>query len=70
MIYVDGFLSAVPTLSKEAYRRHFETVAAVFKDYGALSVVACWRDEVPEGALTSMRHAVRCQDHETVCLFG
>lgn len=68
MTYVDGFLSAVPTLNKEAYQRHSETVAAVFRDHGALSVVECWRDDVPEGALASMRLAVRCQDHETVCL--
>lgn len=48
MVYVDGFLSAVPTANKEAYLRHAENAARVFRDHGALSVVECWGDDVPE----------------------
>jgi uncharacterized protein YbaA (DUF1428 family) len=39
MNYVDGFVVAVPTANRDAYRRQAENGAAVFKDHGALSVV-------------------------------
>ena len=51
MNYVDGFVLAVPTAKKEAYRALAEQAAAVFKKHGALSVVECWGDDVPEGKL-------------------
>jgi uncharacterized protein YbaA (DUF1428 family) len=66
MVYVDGFLSAVPTANKEAYIRHAENAARVFRDHGALSVVECWGDDVPEGKLNSMSTAVKCREDETV----
>ena len=66
MSYVDGFVAAVPTANKEAYRRHAQAAAAVFKEYGALEVVECWGDDVPEGKLTSFPMAVQRRDDETV----
>lgn len=66
MTYVDGFLIAVPTDEKEAFRALAETSAAVFRDHGALSVVECWGDDVPEGKLNSMRSAVMLKPEETV----
>ena len=66
MTYVDGFVAAVPTANREAYRRHAEAAVAVFKDHGALSVVECWGDDVPQGKLTSFPMAVKCQADETV----
>ena len=42
MTYVDGFVAAVPTENREAYRKHAEIASAVFKAHGALSVVECW----------------------------
>jgi uncharacterized protein YbaA (DUF1428 family) len=66
MDYVDGFVAAVPTANQEVYRRHAETAAAVFKEYGALSVVECWGDDVPEGKVTSFPMAVQRQPDETV----
>lgn len=66
MNYVDGFVLAVPTANKEAYRRLAETAAGVFKDCGALSVVECWGDDVPEGKVTSFSMAVKRKDDETV----
>lgn len=44
MYYVDGFVLAVPTAKKEAYRALAEQAAAVFKRHGALTVVECWGD--------------------------
>jgi uncharacterized protein YbaA (DUF1428 family) len=66
MPYVDGFVVAVPTAKKETYRQHAEAAAAVFKEFGALNVVECWGDDVPEGKLTSFPMAVQRKADETV----
>lgn len=66
MPYVDGFLVAVPTAKKDEYRRHAEDAARHFKRHGALSVVECWGDDVPEGKINSMRTAVLLKPDETV----
>lgn len=66
MNYVDGFVLAVPTASKEAYIQCATAAAAVFKENGALKVVECWGDDVPEGKLTSFPMAVKCEADETV----
>jgi uncharacterized protein YbaA (DUF1428 family) len=66
MLYVDGFVAAVHTANKAAFVEHVQTMAAVFKEYGALSVVNCWGDDVPPGKLTSFPLAVQCQEGETV----
>ncbi len=66
MNYVDGFVLAVPTANREVYRKHAQLGATVFKRHGALRVVECWGDDVPEGKLTSFPMAVKCQADETV----
>jgi uncharacterized protein YbaA (DUF1428 family) len=66
MTYVDGFVAAVPTANRDRYRKHAETAAVVFKECGALRVVECWGDDVPQGKLTSFPMAVKCKDDETV----
>jgi uncharacterized protein YbaA (DUF1428 family) len=66
MDYVDGFVAAVPTAKREAYRQHATAAAAAFKEHGALKVVECWGDDVPEGKLTSFPMAVKRQADETV----
>jgi len=66
MNYIDGFVLAVPTAKRETYRQLAEQAAAVFKDHGALAVVECWGDDVPEGKLTSFTMAVQRKDDETV----
>jgi uncharacterized protein YbaA (DUF1428 family) len=67
MTYVDGFVLAVPTTNKDVYRKHAEAAAVVFKEHGALKLVECWGDDVPEGEVTSFPLAVKCQADETVC---
>ncbi|QPF73968.1 DUF1428 domain-containing protein [Roseateles sp. DAIF2] len=64
--YIDGFVVPVPTAQREVYRRHAAAAAAVFKEYGALSVVECWGDDVPEGKLTSFTMAVQRKSEESV----
>ncbi len=66
MHYVDGFVAAVPTANRDAFRQHAEAAAVVFKEHGALGVVECWGDDVPEGKLTSFPMAVKRRDDETV----
>lgn len=66
MQYVDGFVAAVPTATRETYQAFAQTTAAVFKENGALSVVECWGDDVPEGKLTSFPMAVQRRPDETV----
>jgi len=67
MTYVDGVVAAVPTANREKFRVHAEAAAILFKEHGALAVVECWGDDVPEGEVTSFPMAVRRQVDETVC---
>jgi uncharacterized protein YbaA (DUF1428 family) len=67
MTYVDGFVLAVPTANKAVYKQHAETAAHIFKEYGAIKLVECWGDDVPEGEVTSFPLAVKRQADETVC---
>jgi uncharacterized protein YbaA (DUF1428 family) len=66
MTYIDGLLAAVPTANKEAYRKHAEASAIVFKEHGALSLVECWGDDVPEGKINSLNTEVLRKEDETV----
>lgn len=66
MNYVDGYVLAVANDKKEAYRQVALRAAQVFKDHGALSVVECWGDDVPQGKVTSFPMAVKCQENESV----
>ena len=66
MNYIDGFVAAVPTANRAAYRQHAEAAAPVFKEHGVLKVVECWGDDVPEGKVTSFPMAVQRKADETV----
>lgn len=66
MAYIDGFVAAVPTANRETYKKHAESAAVVFKENGALKLVECWGDDVPEGKLTSFPMAVKREEGETV----
>ena len=66
MQYIDGCVIPVPTADKQKYLDHARIAAAVFKEHGALQIVECWGDDVPEGKLTSFPMAVKREPHETV----
>jgi uncharacterized protein YbaA (DUF1428 family) len=66
MNYVDGFVLAVPTANRDQYLRLAQMGSVVFKEHGALAVVECWGDDVPEGKLTSFPMAVQRKPDETV----
>ncbi|MDR9752614.1 DUF1428 domain-containing protein [Pseudomonas sp. SZMC_28357] len=66
MSYVDGMIAAVPTANREQFRKHAEITAKIFKECGALSLVECWGDDVPDGKVTSFPMAVKLKPDETV----
>lgn len=66
MSYVDGFVLAVRTDGKEAYRKIAEKASAIFREHGATRVVEAWGDDVPDGKVTSFPMAVKLEPGETV----
>ena len=66
MGYVDGFVIAVPSGNKEAFRDQAAKAAPVFLEHGATRVVECWGDDVPDGKTTDFRRAVKAEEGETV----
>lgn len=43
-----------------------QSAAPLFKEFGALRVVECWADDVPDGKLTDFRMAVKAESDEEV----
>ena len=66
MSYIDGFLLAVPTDKREAYRELAEKSWPLFKEWGAIRHVECWSDDVPHGNTTDFFRAVKAEDGESV----
>ena len=66
MTYFDGFVTAVPTANKDAYRQHAEDAAPLFKEFGATRLVEGWGDDVPDGKVTDFKGAVKAEDGEVV----
>lgn len=66
MTYIDGTVIAVPSANKDAYRKHAEEAAVIFKKHGATGLVECWGDDVPKGEVTDFHRAVQAKDGETV----
>ena len=49
MIYIDGFVIAVPTGNQQQFIQHAHRVDGAFIDHGATRVVECWGADVPKG---------------------
>jgi len=69
MNYIDTFVAAVPDANRPQYLEFVRTTGQLFKECGALRVVDCWGDDVPEGKLTSFPMAVKREPGESV-VFG
>lgn len=66
MTYIDGFVIACPKANKEKFIAHAKLGDSVFMDLGALRVVECWGDDVPDGKTTDFRMAVKAEEDEAV----
>ena len=66
MTYVEGFVVAVPTANKEAYRKHAADAAPLFKEFGVARMVEAWGDDVPDGKVNDLKGAVQAKPDETV----
>lgn len=66
MNYIDGFVIPVPTGKKDAYRAMAAKGAPIFLKHGALRLVECWGDDVPDGEVTDFRRAVQSEAGENV----
>ncbi|WP_130619813.1 DUF1428 domain-containing protein [Dyella amyloliquefaciens] len=66
MSYVDGFVIAVPSANREQFIGYAGKFDTIFLEFGAIRVVECWGDEVPDGKLTDFRRAVQAKQEESV----
>ena len=66
MTYIDGFVIPCPRAKQDGFVRHATTTDEMFLELGALRVVECWADDVPDGTLTDFRKAVQATAEEDV----
>ena len=66
MTFIQGFVAAVPTANRDAYRDHAAQALPLFKEFGARRMVEAWGDDVPDGTVTDFRGAVHARKDETV----
>ncbi len=66
MSYIDGFVIAVPTANKQKFVNHANEFDPMFMELGAIRILECWADDVPDGKVTDFRKAVQAKDDETV----
>jgi uncharacterized protein YbaA (DUF1428 family) len=66
MMFVDGFLLAVPRGNSDRYLDMARLADGLWMEHGALSVVEAMGEDVPDGVLTSFPKAVDLQADEVV----
>jgi uncharacterized protein YbaA (DUF1428 family) len=64
--YVDGFVTPVTPVNRDAYIAVADKASVKFLSYGALRSSENWGDEVPDGKVTDMKRAVQAADGEVV----
>ncbi|QIL01722.1 DUF1428 domain-containing protein [Sphingomonas sinipercae] len=66
MAYIDGFVLPVPAAKKEDFIKHATAADGMIVEHGALRVLECWGDDVPDGKQTDFRRAVQATQDEVV----
>ena len=66
MTYIDGFVIAVPKANKQKFIDHANNADSMFVEMGAIRVIECWADDVPDGKTTDFRIAVKAEADEDV----
>ncbi|WP_219894395.1 DUF1428 domain-containing protein [Aquisediminimonas profunda] len=66
MTYIDGFVIPCPKAKRQAFIDHASVAAEMFVELGALRIVECWGDDVPDGTTTDFRMAVKAEANEEV----
>lgn len=66
MPYIDGFVMAVPSDSKQEFVEYARLMDSIIMDFGAIRVMECWEDDVSVGEKTDMRRAVDANEGESI----
>ncbi|NNM78681.1 DUF1428 domain-containing protein [Sphingomonas sp. ID1715] len=66
MSYIDGFVIPVADGDRQKFIDHARMTDTMFKEMGALRIVECWQDDVPDGKVTDFRRSVQAQQGESV----
>ena len=57
---------AGPTANKQKFIDHAKSADSLFIELGALRVIECWGEQVPDGKLTDFKRAVQAKGDEVV----
>ena len=66
MAYIDGFVIPVAPGKKEEYRKMAALAAPMFMEFGAIEIVECFEEDVPDGKVTDFRRAVAAEPGESI----
>lgn len=66
MSYVDGFVIPVPAGREADYQAFARQWAPKFKEHGAIRIVECMADDVPDGKRTDFKRAVALEEGESL----
>lgn len=63
---IDGFVIACPEANKRKFSDHASMADPMFIEMGALRVIDCRGNDVPDGKTTDFRMAMKAQEGEAV----
>lgn len=66
MVYVAGFVAAVPEADKQPYLDFSVSVVDMFRQFGVQRMLEAWEDDVPDGEQTDFRRAVAAEAGERI----
>ena len=66
MIYIEGYVIAVPTENKAEFIEHARMMDSLIMDFGATRVMECWEDDVQRGKNTDFHRAVDAKEGESI----